>query len=499
MVEPAILAYHEATKHSPASVRSGGRGMDWANRPSAFKEYLGDLPAVALPLPPVGLAMPALVAAGAPAPAPGEERELDLDALARILGYGAGVLRKLAVPGGPTLYFRTYACAGGLYPVEVYLVTGGLEEVPAGVYHYQPLPRRLVRLRDRDWRPSLGVGADALVLTGMPWRTAWKYGDRGFRHLYWDAGMILANVLALASACGIDAHLEHGFADGEVSALLGLDGHTEVPLCVVPLGPGRFRGGGVAAPAPPPALDLPRKPLSRNEIEDPAILAAQAAGVLADGAAVAAWREEAQSVGGGPSAVRAEAVRAGGPAVRLEAVIRRRGSARQFDRTPMALGALESTLACTSGGVRSDVSTSGSRIVTPYLIANRIEGLAPGAYRYVDGLELLGEGDFAQAAAYLCLEQGLAGDAAATLFLMADLGGLVGAAGDRMYRVAQLEAGVLGGRVYLGAHASGASASGLTFYDDLVTEFFAPAATGGLDCMLVTAVGPATRRLLPLA
>jgi hypothetical protein len=37
-----------------------------------------------------------------------------------------------------------------------------------------------------------------LALTGIPWRTAWKYTERGYRHLFWDSGMILANVLALA-------------------------------------------------------------------------------------------------------------------------------------------------------------------------------------------------------------------------------------------------------------------------------------------------------------
>jgi hypothetical protein len=128
-----------------------------------------------------------------------------------------------------------------------------------------------------------------------------------------------------------------------------------------------------------------------------------------------------------------------------------------------------------------------------------VEGLESGAYRF-DGekLRLLASGDFAEEAAYLCLEQQLAHDAAATHFLMVDLEKVLGRFGDRGYRLAQLEAGVVAGRMYLGAEAHRLGATGLTFYDDDVTRFFAD---GGrpMSCMLVLALGPATRHLLPLA
>ncbi|MGH2767863.1 MAG: hypothetical protein ACRDIF_02780, partial [Actinomycetota bacterium] len=72
------------------------------------------------------------------------------------------------------------------------------------------------------------------------------------------------------------------------------------------------------------------------------------------------------------------------------------------------------------------------------------------------------------------------------------------ALGTRGYRVAQLEAGVVAGKVYLGAYAHRFGATGLTFYDDEVTRFFSPSAAGK-SCMLVVAVGESNRRLLPLA
>jgi nitroreductase len=101
-------------------------------------------------------------------------------------------------------------------------------------------------------------------------------------------------------------------------------------------------------------------------------------------------------------------------------------------------------------------------------------------------------------AGYLCLEQTLGAHAAATLFLLADLDRTLAELGDRGYRAAQLEAGIRAGRLSLGAYARGLGATGLTFYDDEVTEFLAPRTA--LTPMLCVAVGvdwrrPALRRL----
>jgi nitroreductase len=183
----------------------------------------------------------------------------------------------------------------------------------------------------------------------------------------------------------------------------------------------------------------------------------------------------------------------------LENVIRRRGSARSFDPKPIPGAALATILERATRGVPTDYAPGGSALAEPYLIANRVDGLESGAYRFDGELRLLATGDFAEEAAYLCLEQPLGHDAAATHFLMADLDNVLGRFGDRGYRLAQLEAGVVAGRMYLAAEAHRLGATGLTFYDDDVTRFFTAAGAPTRSCMLVLAVGPATRRLLPLA
>jgi hypothetical protein len=64
--------------------------------------------------------------------------------------------------------------------------------------------------------------------------------------------------------------------------------------------------------------------------------------------------------------------------------------------------------------------------------------------------------------------------------------------GARGYRAAQLEAGIVGGKVYLGTYAHRFGATGLTFYDDEVERFFSPDADGK-SCVLVVAVGHSSR------
>jgi nitroreductase len=133
------------------------------------------------------------------------------------------------------------------------------------------------------------------------------------------------------------------------------------------------------------------------------------------------------------------------------------------------LAELEAIIARAAAPIPADMPV----LTEIYLIANAIDGLDPGAYRFspADGFERLRRGDLRREAAVLCLEQALGGRAAATHFLLADLDRVLAALGDRGYRAAQLEAGIRVGRAYLAAYAQGLGATGLTFYDDLVAEF----------------------------
>lgn len=299
----AALDYHRLTTHDPGGLPPqdprlvrGYRPLQWERKPPQFKTY-PELEVVHLP---EGLPEPTGAA-------------FDVHALARLLFLSAGVVRVMQLPDGP-LWFRAAGSAGNLSPVEVHVVTGDLAGLGAGVYHYEPVEHGLARLR-----PAPSDTPPALVLTGVPWRTAWKYRERGFRHLYWDAGTMLAHTLALAEEAGLRASVELGFVDAAVARLVGADGVHEVPLAVVPL------SGTSALPEPEGEVSVGH--LATDPLEFPLITETQRAGDLAADSDVAEWRRAAG--GFAPARASEAAPHLSQP---LDEVIRRRGSTRRFDR-----------------------------------------------------------------------------------------------------------------------------------------------------------------------
>ncbi|MFQ5693679.1 MAG: nitroreductase family protein, partial [Nitrospinota bacterium] len=95
---------------------------------------------------------------------------------------------------------------------------------------------------------------------------------------------------------------------------------------------------------------------------------------------------------------------------------------------------------------------------------------------------------------FLGLGQELPADASVNVYFLADLDPVLRRFGNRGYRAAQLEAGILGGRFYLAAYAQGFGASGLTFFDDDVTAFFSPHAEGKSVMFLVALGRPLRKR-----
>src|SRR5918996_329088 len=437
-------AYHQATKHSWESVRRGGRALDWENRPCPFKAYRG-VEKIDLPRDLPGLEVGAMDALAGSA-GRGEKvapRPPSMEDLSRLLRLGAGAHRRVRFPDGEVVHFRTHASAGALYPNEAYLVCGDLPGLPEGVYHYDPLAHALDRLRPGDHRGHLvracagepavaGAPATPLV-TGVPRRTGGKYGDRGYRPLGLGAGVVL------------------GFAEGEIEALLGLDPRREFPLCLVPVGEGQPVRAG---PQPPEAVAFEEEPASAREDRFPAIREGNDAGRLTDPRAAARWRGADLGAAGQawPQPVVVEP--APPPSDPLDRVILRRGSARDFGPGSMPAGVLAAILSAATGRVPTDLVPTGGRLTRVFLVANAVPGLPPGALAYQDNrFHLLRAGEFRRKAAFMCLEQRLAADAAVACFLLSDLDLLLPTGGDRGDRMGQPEAGIVAGRLYLGAYA----------------------------------------------
>ena len=125
-----------------------------------------------------------------------------------------------------------------------------------------------------------------------------------------------------------------------------------------------------------------------------------------------------------------------------------------------------------------------------------MDGLRSGAYVYhrdLRALELLEEGDFRREAGHLGLNQELPADASVDVFFLADLNPILERFGNRGYRAAQLDASITAGKLYLAAYGQRLGATGLTFFDDAVTQFFGPHARG-TSVMFLVALGKRVRR-----
>jgi hypothetical protein len=123
----------------------------------------------------------------------------------------------------------------------------------------------------------------------------------------------------------------------------------------------------------------------------------------------------------------------------------------------------------------------GAQLNDLYLIVHSVQGLKPGAYffrREQHSVELLKEGGFRAEAHHLGLDQELPADACVDIFFVADLERILEQYGNRGYPAVQLEAGAIGGRMYLAVYAQRLGATGLTFFDDDVINFFSPRTKG---------------------
>ena len=413
---------------------------DPATMPPPMKQY-ADLPVVALPreLPDPGASATAVLA-GSDFPS----QPLDAAQLGRVLFLGAGVVRT-ADRNGRRWLFRASGSAGARFPLEVYVSTRGVTGVPDGVHWYDGAQHALVQVA-----PAATGATTTLVVTGVPWRSGWRYAERGWRHVYWDAGTLLSQLHAAAQSAGLQPRLRTRFPDAAIRHLVGADGVHEHPVALLSLGDGEpaVEAAGPAATGQLPAVELPlctsaQRAGDHDEFGDP-------------------W-PEAPPLEDAPSSAS------------LDQVVRRRGSQRRMDRSrTLPRPALEWSMSAAMRGIE----------VPHWVVVHGVDEVAAGLYRWPDLIRPLRSGDLRDELARICLGQELAAEAAYVVISATQISAL----DDRSYRKAQLAAGVVEGRLHLAAYALGAGATGMTFLDSEV-----PALLGeppaDLATLLFTCVG----------
>jgi SagB-type dehydrogenase family enzyme len=500
----AARKFHEGTKHPHGNLMDPAHTYHPGLEPLKFKVYEG-VERTALPLKSEPLGMAALEAIRPDTQRRYQETTPSVDTLSQILYYSAGVTKKIEYPWGD-YFFRAAACTGALYHIELYVVCGDLPELAAGIYHYEPQVHELAKLRGGDYRRELvEAGADeaslmhapiVLIFTDVFWRNAVNYQARAYRHTYWDGGAILSQTLAVCAAKALPARLVVGFDDDRVNALLSLDVEQEASFALVSVGNAPTMNAAVPPPITP--LDYTVMPLGgRTPRKFTAIQTIHAASSFHNKEQVSEWRIATPDLPAPQNPPIALQPLEGEfcPTDDLGTVILRRGSTRQFVREPISFGQLSTILVSSMRGVSADfLEPYRSSLVTPYLIVNAVDGLDAGTYVYHrEGLERLKAGEFREVAGELALGQALAADASVNVYFLTQLDRVLRAYGNRGYRAAQLEAAIEAGRMYIAAYAQHIGATGLTFFDDEVTEFFSPHAEGK-RVMFLIAIGKKARR-----
>ena len=256
---PAMRAYHEASNMAPQrmpafveTIVKYGNDCLAGKVPAAEKVYPGR-PRVKLPASAVGRGLPLQEAlrvrrtrrqfSGEPA---------TLAEIAGLLRGACGITGELAgnLPAGASAKLRAWPSAGGLYPVELYLLPLKCKELSASVYHHCVMNDSLVELGAMPAQVELekmvfaaGLWTDAsllIVLTGVFERTAAKYSDRGYRFVQQEAGHIMQNLLLMAEELQMNAVALGGFFEEELGEVLGLESKRESPIYAVILG--RMKG-----------------------------------------------------------------------------------------------------------------------------------------------------------------------------------------------------------------------------------------------------------------
>lgn len=507
-----VASYHETTKHHFRRYARSPGFLDWANQPSPFRRFEGT-ELVRLPLAETD-ATPPFDRLFAPEPLPAQP--VALATLGRLLQYSLAITAWKTYQGtGWAL--RANPSSGNLHPTECYLVLPAIEAlgtVPA-VYHYAPeehgLERRVEFSADA-WSglsEPFPAGAFFVGLSSIPWREAWKYGERAYRYCQHDLGHALACLRIATRTLGWQLQLLGDTGDATTARLFGLDRSDEFPqeeredpgpLAVVI--PGTSDDEPWASPSllPTAAAEAvaagtwfgTASRLSRNHVAWPVI----------DAVAAACHKPQTEPAPAPlfpPPLGQPETAR---PVSAAQIIQQRRSAVAMDGQTTLSAEAFFTILSRTL----PSSSPPWDAIAWPPLVhlglfVHRVEGLERGLYLLARqpqelavlrgamrpdfawrcppqcpaGLELyqLRAIDVENVATQISCHQEIAGEGVFSVAMLARWNDTVEHYGSWFYRRMFWEAGMIGQMLYLEAEAAGIRGTGLgCFYDDPVRQVF---------------------------
>ncbi|MEO3859321.1 SagB family peptide dehydrogenase [Acrocarpospora sp. B8E8] len=478
---------------------------NWNDAPSKIKTY-GDV--ITLPLP---HGHPPLGPLDATATLPDTEAPWSLASLSTLLRLSYGTLCRRLEPNWNqdtlmrigyehAIWGRGTASGGGLYPLEIYWVSGAAGPLLPGVYHYVTGAHALERLLVGDvservraatgHHPSACETDQFLLISVKFWKNAYKYNSFTYHVVTQDVGALLTSWELIARALRAPLQRVMWFSDRRLNDLLGLNTLGESVLAVVPLpwtgaGPGRARVGPLDGGEP--KVTKPAFERSRTVIRFPTVEEVHLA-ALVDAEA----RPDPESAGSAavPAPPPAGAAEIPLPPLDLrmdlgDALAARRSAFGDFTEEPPLTAAELGAVLRVSAAARhyradthpaTDPPLQNAPLTRLFVMAHRVAGVPSGGYVYVPERHALDPIEidqsvlehlptFLQGGYYLTnynLDR-----VGAVMVITGRLDAALEAFGRRGYRILNAEAGGVVQAGYLAATAAGVNCGAVLGLDNI--------------------------------
>jgi SagB-type dehydrogenase family enzyme len=171
------------------------------------------------------------------------EVPLTIDQLSYLLWCTQGV--KEVFQGATTI--RNVPSAGARHAFETYLLINNVDGITPGLYRFLVLEHSLIRvLLDKDIADKITKAclnqhfikssAVTFIWIAVPYRMNWRYGERGYRYLYLDAGHVCQNLYISAESINCGTCAIAAYSDDELNQILGLDGKEQFVIYLATVG-----------------------------------------------------------------------------------------------------------------------------------------------------------------------------------------------------------------------------------------------------------------------
>jgi SagB-type dehydrogenase family enzyme len=169
-------------------------------------------------------------------------RPMPIEDLSQLLWSTHGVTGQVG-----RVKLRNAPSAGACYPIDVYVIANGVLGLERGLYRYVPESHTLDLVRTGDVGPEVTAAAIGqsmceqssvtFIWTAVLPRTTGRYGQRGVRYVYLDAGHVGQNTYLAATAMGYGCCTIAAFDDAAMNEVVGADGRIETSVYAAAIGP----------------------------------------------------------------------------------------------------------------------------------------------------------------------------------------------------------------------------------------------------------------------